>query len=72
MSARAPVVLALALAGCALAEQSETLEGQPIFVLGNPVCLFGCAADVGNVRSEGGGSPSLSQAASAGAQGVAP
>ena len=58
------LALALALPGCALAQFSETPEGQPVFVLGNPSCVFICVANIGTARSESGAT-SLSQSGSA-------
>jgi hypothetical protein len=61
------LVLLLLFPGCALARFSETPEGQPVYVLGNPTCILGCASNLGTIRG-GPGSPgdlSLDQDANA-------
>lgn len=65
--------LLLSLSGCALARYSETPEGQPVYVLSQPMCLVVCASDFGTIRSGDGASGlSLAQSASAGAGAVTP
>lgn len=59
------------LSGCALARFSETPEGQPVYVLSQPMCVLICAADLGNVRDSAGGSISQS-ASAAGGGAIAP
>lgn len=61
-----PWFLVLLLGGCALARFSETPEGQPVYVLSQPVCVLICASDFGTVRGENSSGLSLAQTAGAG------
>lgn len=62
------------LQGCALARYSETFDGQPVYVLMQPLCLFACISNLGTNREQvvggTGGNDSISNSATLGLTGA--
>ena len=64
------ILAVICISGCALEEFSRSPDGRPVYVLGNPACILGCASNMGTVRG-GASSPgdlSLGQDANASAK----